>query len=181
VTAYVGPGYNGREWPGHEQPHNPDQEVRFYTLIHTLSLPTHWLYCNMADTLRYFSQSPLSANVPEKTNPLTAVIRRLEAATSRLEDIATSAANYGENGSASGGQQSQGQQRDVSAASAPPPSGNAVSAVSTGAGAAPEKPAMAPVTPAIMEMDQLIDGEVENFVEAAKGLDPLVESQVSIP
>lgn len=139
----------------------------------------------MADTLRYSSQSPASAaTAPDKTNsqnnPLTAVIRRLEAATSRLEDIATSAANHGESGSASGGQQQPSQQRDVSAASAPPPSGNAVSAVSAGGGAAPEKPAAAPVAPAIMEMDQLIDGEVKNFVEASKGLDPLVESQVSI-
>lgn len=137
----------------------------------------------MADTLRY-SQSPSSApNGPDKTNsqnnPLTAVIRRLEAATSRLEDIATSAANYGENGTAPGGQQPS-QQRDVSATSAPPPSGNAVSAVSSQGAAAPEKPAAAPVAPAIMEMDQLIGGEVKNFVEASKGLDPLVESQVSI-
>jgi len=131
----------------------------------------------MADPLRY-PQAP--ANPPNTTqaNPLTSVIRRLEAATSRLEDIATSAANYGENGGSSGGQQ-QTQSRDVSAASAPPPSGNPVSAVSP-RGSVPETPAIPPVSPAIMEMDQLIDGEVQNFVEASKGLDPLVESQVSM-
>lgn len=136
----------------------------------------------MADTLRY-SQAPSEAtqNNNAQNNPLTAVIRRLEAATSRLEDIATSAANYGESGASPAGQQpAQQQSRDVSAAGAPAPSGNAVSAVSTQGGGAPAKAATPPVAPAIMEMDELIDGEVKSFVEASKGLDPLIESQVSI-
>lgn len=117
----------------------------------------------------------LSSNITsESGNPLTTLIRRLEAATSRLEDIASSSASIEQqaHGSANG---------SISAASG----------IAAGASGVPNLDAlkregsMATVVkkqevPArIGEMDQLIEGEVEKFVEAAKAVDgELVEEQV---
>ena len=42
------------------------------------------------------------------------------------------------------------------------------------------QPVSQPLPASIEEMDQLIDSEVKSFVESSKGLDPLVEEQVSL-
>ncbi|KAK1823464.1 suppressor of rasval19 [Friedmanniomyces endolithicus] len=93
-------------------------------------------------------------------NPLTTLIHRLEAATSRLEDIASSAASF-----------------EHSDGSTPIPSGGPASS------SAPELPALVerasqahmpkaePLPPAISDMDELIDTDVKAFVDASKGLD----------
>lgn len=99
---------------------------------------------------------------------LTTLIKRLEAATSRLEDIASSSTSFE---ALDNGQIGKG---NAPRASAPNLPGTAVTgspAVEAPKPAAPELP------PAIQEMDELIEGEVKKFVEASKGIDPLVEGQ----
>lgn len=123
----------------------------------------------MADTLNYASSPRPSTPSNNQNNPLTAIIRRLEAATSRLEDIASTSTTFEalENGKLAQG--------NAPRASAPHLPGTAVTgspAVEAPKPAAPELP------PAIKEMDELIDGEVKTFVEASTGIDPLVEGQV---
>jgi len=123
----------------------------------------------MADTLKYASSPRPSSPSSNQNNPLTAIIRRLEAATSRLEDIASSSTTFE---ALDNGKIAQG---NAPRASAPNLPGTAVSgppAIEAPKPAAPELP------PAIKEMDELIEGEVKKFVEASKGIDPLVEGQV---
>lgn len=123
----------------------------------------------MADTLTYAASPRPSTPSTNQNNPLTAIIRRLEAATSRLEDIASTSTTFEalENGKLAQG--------NAPRASAPHLPGTAVAgspAVEAPKPVAPELP------PAIKEMDELIDGEVKTFVEASKGIDSLVEGQV---
>lgn len=123
----------------------------------------------MADTLNYASSPRPASPSSNQNNPLTAIIRRLEAATSRLEDIASSSTSFE---ALDNGKIGQG---NAPRASAPNLPGTAVTgspAVEAPKPAAPELP------PAIQEMDELIEGEVKKFVEASKGIDPLVEGQV---
>jgi adenylyl cyclase-associated protein len=120
----------------------------------------------MADTLNYASSPRPSTPNNNQNNPLTAIIRRLEAATSRLEDTSTSFEAL-ENG-----QLAQGNAPRASAPNLPGTAVAGLPAVEAPKPAAPELP------PAIKEMDELIDGEVKTFVEASKGIDPLVEGQV---
>lgn len=123
----------------------------------------------MADLLNH-NASPRPSTPQNPNNPLTAIIRRLEAATSRLEDIASSSTSFEtlENGKV--------QQSNAPRASAP----NLPGTLPTGSTPAIEAPTpSAPeLPPAIKEMDELIEGDVKNFVEASKGIDPLVEGQV---
>ena len=123
----------------------------------------------MADTLNYVSAPRPSSPSSKQNNPLTLIIRRLEAATSRLEDIASSSTTFEvlDNGKVGQG--------NAPRASAPNLPGTAVAG--SPAVAAP-KPAAPELPPAIKEMDELIEGEVKKFVEASKGIDPLVEAQV---
>lgn len=125
----------------------------------------------MADTLNYASSPRPGTPSDAQKNPLTAIIRRLEAATSRLEDIASTSTSFEtlENGKIGQG--------NAPRASAPQLPGTAIAgspAVEAPKPAAPELP------PAIQEMDELIEGEVKTFVEASKGIDPLVEGQVCL-
>lgn len=123
----------------------------------------------MADTLNYASSPRPASPSSNQNNPLTAIIRRLEAATSRLEDIASSSTTFE---ALDNGKIAQG---NAPRASAPNLPGTAVAgspAIEAPKPAAPELP------PAIKDMDELIEGEVKKFVEASKGIDPLVEGQV---
>lgn len=125
----------------------------------------------MADTLNYASSPRPGTPSETQKNPLTAIIRRLEAATSRLEDIASTSTSFE---SLENGKLAQG---NAPRASAPNLPGTAVAgspAVEAPKPAAPELP------PAIQEMDELIEGQVKTFVEASRGIDPLVEGQVCI-
>ncbi|OTA31992.1 hypothetical protein BTJ68_07335 [Hortaea werneckii EXF-2000] len=108
-------------------------------------------------------------------NNLTTLIKRLEAATSRLEDIAASP-----------------QTPDAqSTSSHPAPSPNAAVATSssapdlTSAGSkdaptsAPAASKAADTPPTVAAYDESIEPEVEKFLEASKGIDNLVEEQAS--
>ena len=126
----------------------------------------------MADKNRFSIGSPVS--VISSENPLTLLLHRLEAATSRLEDIASSAFE--------------------------PSAGNASSIPASGASAAAMKasssePTLPGITPtssqqtvravpedlpaSISHMDDLIEKEVKAFTDASKGIDPLVEEQAA--
>lgn len=106
-------------------------------------------------------------------NPLTSLIRRLEAATSRLEDIASSTSAFEQDSSL---RTPQATQPGLSA----PELGGAAGIVSQYANQQQPRDGSAatPLPPAIRAVDEMIDGEVKSFVSASKGLDPLVEEQV---
>lgn len=111
-----------------------------------------------------------AVNVMRSDNPLTSLIRRLEAATSRLEDIASSA------------ESTDHVSPPVAARSAdvPPSSDYLAPTVSSDATPTPKAmPAAPPHPPTITAMDELIDEHVENFVTASKGLNPLIEEQAA--
>lgn len=123
----------------------------------------------MADTPNYAASPHSPALNNNQNNPLTAIIRRLEAATSRLEDIASSSTSFEslENGQVA--------QANAPRASAPNLPGTGIAG---GTPAETQKPSEPELPPAIKEMDELIDTDVKKFIEASKGIDPLVEAQV---
>ena len=125
------------------------------------------------DTVRYSSSSPTPALV-QADNPLTTLIRRLEAATSRLEDIASSAGTLDES------QQEHRPNGSISAQSGIPASSSMPELASKGGeretSAATVQPAL---PPSIVEMDELIGAQVKDFQAASKGLDALIHEQVS--
>jgi hypothetical protein len=161
----------GKHWPGHAQSDHPDQEVAstpfvdFLTPSSTSTTSSHI----MADTLNFNSSPRPSTPNNNQNNPLTVIIRRLEAATSRLEDIASTSTTFE---TLENGKLAQGNAPRASAANLP---GTAV--LGSPAVEAP-KPTALELPPAIKEMDELIGSEVKTFVEASKGIDTLVEGQV---
>ncbi|EMC96422.1 hypothetical protein BAUCODRAFT_474005 [Baudoinia panamericana UAMH 10762] len=104
-------------------------------------------------------------------NNLSTLIKRLEAATSRLEDIAQSAATFDHQ---SNGDRSV--QSDHPASSSTKPQQPVAIAKDASQPQAPPA-AAAPLPPAIEAMDELLNGEVKAFVEASRGIDPLIEEQ----
>lgn len=119
------------------------------------------------ETIRYSTGTPVPV---EPDNPLTTLIRRLEAATSRLEDIAASSPPgeqqpSQQNVAAAGGQASQSPQEAASKAG--------TREGSTGTVVTEQLP------PSVGDMDNLINSDVKSFVESSKGLDSVVEEQVS--
>jgi adenylyl cyclase-associated protein len=136
----------------------------------------------MANTL-HFPAGPSTANT--QSNQLTAIIRRLEAATSRLEDIAASTGsnNALEEGVGLKKAATQGHDPGTRAPSTPAPPG-LIAGYGESPGemrsVTPSAPPTPALPPAIVEMDDLISNNVKTFVEAAKGLDTAVEEQVSI-
>lgn len=114
------------------------------------------------------------ATVPGNSG-LTYLLRRLEAATSRLEDIASSSQPFdatSANGSLSAASPTAAKQASSSAPDLP-----TVSHTASNASQATVKAPSEPVPAAISDMDALIDGEVKAFMQASKGIDPLVEEQ----
>ncbi|KAH0289561.1 adenylate cyclase-associated protein, partial [Aureobasidium sp. EXF-3399] len=104
---------------------------------------------------------------------LTTLIKRLEAATSRLEDIATSSASFDQPRNSVA---DLGATHLPSSSSAPELPGIAKDAQQPSAPAAPAL--QADTTPkAIQEMDRLIDEHVAKFVSSASGLDKNIETQ----
>ena len=120
------------------------------------------------ETLRYSTSTPTPV---QPDNPLTTLIRRLEAATSRLEDIA----------SVSSSPDQQGDQQNVAAAGASsshsPQEATSKAGTREGSTGTVVRESL---PPAIEEMDALINGDVKGFVDASKGLDEVVEEQVSL-
>jgi adenylyl cyclase-associated protein len=90
---------------------------------------------------------------------LTTLIKRLEAATSRLEDLATSSASSAAvaNRSSVGGQ---------------PAASSLVSSQSSDAAVGGE------ALPALAAYDELIEGPLKNYLELSKAIGDLVENQV---
>jgi adenylyl cyclase-associated protein len=130
-----------------------------------------------SDTLRYGTSSPVPVT---KDNPLNNLIHRLEAATSRLEDIASSSGSFEQqaNGDSHG---------DLSAAAAGLPASSSMPELTASKEGSREasttstlQPVSAPLPPSIEEMDELISKEVKEFLEASHGLDTLIEEQVCI-
>ena len=119
------------------------------------------------ETLRYSTSTPVPV---EPDNPLTTLIRRLEAATSRLEDIASSSQSL----------EQQGAQQNVAAGvgsiSQSPQEAASKAGTREGSTGTVVRESL---PPAIEDMDALINGDVKAFVESSKGLDSVVEEQVS--
>lgn len=124
----------------------------------------------MSDKIRLHT-SPVTT-APKDSSSLTHLLRRLEAATSRLEDIASSA--FEPSSSAHG---------SISAAT--PVAGKATSSapdlptISQTDSASTVKAVAEPLPVPITDMDAIMENEVKTFVGASKGLDPLVEEQAN--
>lgn len=103
---------------------------------------------------------------------LTTLIKRLEAATSRLEDLTT----------ASAGQQvvqAQSEQAAAVAAASGPTTGQPMTG--TGSSAPASAAPAAPESPAFAAYEELRDGQVKSFVEAAEAVGGIVAKQVRVP
>ena len=121
------------------------------------------------DSKARFSNGNPTATVTS-ANSLSTLLRRLEAATSRLEDIASSSQSYD---------------------GVPQPRDTPTAAGTKASQSAPELPtvtpsvsqqtvkAAEPLPARISDMDEIIGNEVTAFLQAAKGLDPLVEEQAA--
>lgn len=137
------------------------------------------------ETLHFSVNPPTPVDTDD---PLTRLIRRLEAATSRLEDIASSSDSIEQqaNGSISAASGEGGAGMPTSSSMPDLPKGGSREA-STGTvirsqgGDEPgvQAPPMEVLPERIEEMDKLIEKEVKEYVDASKGLDNLVEEQVS--
>ncbi|KAF2723381.1 hypothetical protein K431DRAFT_283181 [Polychaeton citri CBS 116435] len=118
----------------------------------------------------------MSAPPSQGMNNLATLIKRLEAATSRLEDIASSADPLpaGQNGSRDGsvGGYATGEN------GTPRPSTVGQDSQGGGAAAASGSPAQE-LPKSIQEMDELINNEGRTYLEASKGLDSLIEGQAA--
>jgi adenylyl cyclase-associated protein len=106
--------------------------------------------------------------------PTLIVLRRLEAATSRLEDIATSVATFDQTGSP--GSISTNAiatpSRDAAGPSQPGPSASGAPTTSPPAKAEP-------LPLEVQEFDKLMEGELSKFVKLSEALDPLLGLQAS--
>lgn len=96
---------------------------------------------------------------------LTGMVRRLEAATSRLEDIASSSFPNGESGAAAvttNGAQSPGPAAKLAAAGSTPP---------------PPQPPVESIPPAIEAFDSMVDNELKTWLELSGRLGDVIEGQ----
>lgn len=120
----------------------------------------------------YGHSNPVSILPPG--NPLSSFLHRLEAATSRLEDIASSAQSTD---ALPNGLPAVASKAPASASAPNLPLISPQSSTQT-VRAAPE-PIPDPLPAAISDMDALINAEVAAFLTAARGIDPLVEEQAA--
>ncbi len=105
---------------------------------------------------------------------LTDLCRRLEAATSRLEDIATSVATFDQTGSPASGS-------GLAIASPPAAVAPSSQALTAAAPATPSPPPKGPELPVEVEgFDKLISGELATFIKLSDSLDPLLGQQASL-
>ncbi|KAK5118758.1 hypothetical protein LTR85_007964 [Meristemomyces frigidus] len=127
----------------------------------------------MSGTKRYSTAPVVTVNTAD--NPLTTLIRRLEAATSRLEDIAASSAGF------EGQPQQANGEREAPSTAGIQQFGSTpnLPAAAKDAPQTPAAPAAPSVPPTVAAMDELIDSDVAAFVAASKGIDPLVEEQAT--
>ncbi|KAK5112374.1 hypothetical protein LTR62_004337 [Meristemomyces frigidus] len=119
--------------------------------------------------------------IDTSTNPLTKLIHRLEAATSRLEDIASSA-TAGSYESSNGAAASAVAAAGATPLSHPSSSSNGPVAASIGSKEVHQAAVAAPAEQlpvVVTAMDELMDTHGKAFVEASKGIDPAVEEQAS--
>ncbi|KAK4504825.1 hypothetical protein PRZ48_002787 [Zasmidium cellare] len=125
----------------------------------------------MSDKNR-FNTSPVTT-APKDSSALTHLIRRLEAATSRLEDIASSAfePSSSAHGSISAATPTAGTKPSSSAPDLP--------TISQTDSASTVKAVAEPLPASINDMDAIMETEVKAFVDASKGLDPLIEEQAT--
>lgn len=125
----------------------------------------------MSDNNRSYA-SPVTT-APKNSSSLTHLLRRLEAATSRLEDIASSAfePSSSAHGSISAATPVAGTKATSSAPDLP--------TISQTDSSSTVKPVAEPLPPPITDMDAIMENEVKAFVGASKGLDPLVEEQAT--
>ena len=121
----------------------------------------------MAETFNYNPNRASRVN----DNALTALIRRLEAATSRLEDIATSAVGLDQEDT--NGLLAASTDGNPASASAPDLSALAKSApAQTGSSSAPSLPKQ------VAALDELLDDVVGKYISASKQLDSPIQEQV---
>ena len=120
--------------------------------------------------MRHSTNPPAAVNAD---NPLNKLLRRLEAATSRLEDIASSSGTIEQQANGS-----------ISSDSGMPAASSIIPGLSSSKGREASTSTVQPVAPQvparIEDMDELIKKEVREFLDAGQGLDSLIEEQVSM-
>jgi adenylyl cyclase-associated protein len=112
--------------------------------------------------------SPLRPSNQPLVPSLTELLCRLEAATSRLEDIATSVATFDDHTGSPGS----GAQRAIAA----PPSGPLAIAA---APSPPPKPVEV-LPPEVKDFDKMMSEDLAPFVKLSDALDPLIGQQASL-
>lgn len=117
------------------------------------------------------SGNPVS-KLPPGNNPLSSLLHRLEAATSRLEDIASSAQP---SDAPPHGLPAMGSKAPASASAPELPTSSPQTSMQTVR--APPEPVADPLPASLRDMDTLIDTEVAAFIASSKGIDKLVEEQ----
>jgi hypothetical protein len=153
------PAQHGSKQQQPAQPNNIDQKVRDNPSILAAPVPCPKSLCAPSRDM----------NPKAKLGqPLSTLIRRLEAATSRLEDIATSVdSTHPETVAAISTAQATIAENAAAAAAA--------AAMSAPAAATPSEP----LPRSIEDFDKLINDDVKSFVTASEGIGGLVEQQVS--
>ncbi|KAK3076133.1 hypothetical protein LTS18_013834, partial [Coniosporium uncinatum] len=115
------------------------------------------------------------APVQASATSLTSLIHRLEAATSRLEDIASSAQVLGEQQGAA--PQANGASTTAAASTTSAPAAAAVGAASTpkaASSAAPDEPEL---PQSIADFDALINGDLKQFTDLSEQIGGIVAEQ----
>lgn len=115
-------------------------------------------------------QPPTAVTIP--SNPLSNLLRRLEAATSRLEDIASSSQSF-ENADLASSRNAPG---SSSAPELPSLAQGAPAPPGVGAVPSPAVPAVS-LPPTIEALDELANTDLKKFVDIAQGLDKNIADQ----
>jgi len=167
--------------PGHEQSHYFDQEVQFPTSSCSLIVISITMSANLANP-KHRNSSTTSSHISitaTDSSPLTTLIHRLEAATSRLEDIASSAHTFDANQQSFASLPVPSLKSNIQASSSAP---DLTQTGSKNGGSTP-KPPSAPsapsVPPTVAAMDELINKEVSFFIDSSQNIDPLISEQSS--
>lgn len=107
---------------------------------------------------------------------LTSLIHRLEAATSRLEDIASSAQTLGEEQGAA--PQANGASTTAASTTNAPPAAAVTGAAGTPKAASSAAPAEPEIPQSIQDFDALIKGELKQFTDLSEQIGGIVAEQV---
>lgn len=157
-------GNNGAEQ--YEQPDDPYQAVRAISQRNSIQHPRTANSMAASSGVTYRVAAP--TGIPESS--LTSLLHRLEAATSRLEDIASSTGVALDSNGATPG-----------AAAAPPGSrqvAGAATSVPASTGQVPSPSPGGELPSTVRDFDQLLQGDLQSWVSSSESIGPVIAEQV---